>query len=110
MKSITLVLPDDFNLTEEEARQMLAAKLVETGRLSAKQAEQWPATQTVKLVDRPMTEADAAEIKHLIGLYYAEKAANMVDELWEKNGWTAETMHNWVQEHMRTPYRRESAA
>lgn len=89
---------------------MLAAKLVEAGRLSATQAKQWATARINTAVDKPIAETDAAEIKHLIGLYYAEKAANMVDELWEKNAWTAETMHSWVQEHMRTSYRRESAA
>ena len=110
MRTITLVLPDDVNVSEEEIRQLLAAKLVEEGRLSLEQAKQWP-TPEVGTPGKPAaTEAEAAEIKHLIGLYYAEKATRLVDELWEQHEWTAETMHEWIREHMRTPYRRDSAA
>lgn len=110
MKKITLVLPDNLNISEEEVRQLLAAKLVQDGRLSPEQAKQWPASEATALIGRPTTEAEAAEIKHLVGLYYAEKATRLFDELWDQNGWTAETMQEWVQEHMRTPYQRDSAA
>ncbi|HEX8350211.1 MAG TPA: hypothetical protein VF598_09620 [Hymenobacter sp.] len=108
MKTITLQLPDNLNLSEEDIRQLLAAKLVETGQISPEQAVQWPATEAASLANHPMTEAEAAEIKHLIGLYYAEKATAAMDALWEKNGWTAETMEQWLTEKMRSSDRKAS--
>ncbi len=108
MKTITLHLPDSLNLSEEEIRKLLAAKLVEAGQLSPEQAEQWPATETAKLVGHPTTEAEASEIKHLIGLYYAEKATAAMDALWDENGWTAETMEQWLTERMRSSTRKAS--
>ncbi|UYZ63368.1 hypothetical protein [Hymenobacter weizhouensis] len=100
MKTIVLQLPDSVLLSEQELQELLLQKLAEKASVG-----QQPDSATVQV---PAKDAD--EIRHLIGLYYAEKAANLVDKLWDENGWTAETMHAWVQEHMRTPYRRESAA
>ena len=52
---------------------------------------------------------EVADIRHLIGLYYAERATAQVDELWDKNGWTAETRCDWLREHMRTAHGRPAA-
>jgi hypothetical protein len=42
------------------------------------------------------------EIKTLLSNYFAQKATDRMDELWEIKGWTAETMKQWGQEHLRT--------
>ena len=57
----------------------------------------------------PVSLEEAADIRHLIGIYYAERAADLVDEQWDKNGWTAATMHDWVREHLRTAPTRRAA-
>ncbi len=36
------------------------------------------------------SEEDLKAIKLLIANYYAEKAMDMADQIWEENGWTAE--------------------
>lgn len=40
-----------------------------------------------------MSIKEEADIRQLIGLYYAERAADLVDEQWDENGWTPENMH-----------------
>jgi len=32
-------------------------------------------------------------------LYFAEQAGNLIDAQWEANGWTEETMEEWLEEH-----------
>ena len=91
MKTVTLHLPDSIQLTEQQLQKLLLQKLAETKPTLASDTE---------AVQVPVQ--DAAEIRHLMGLYYAEKASNMVDNLWKKNGWTAETMHKWLSERMRS--------
>ena len=58
---------------------------------------------------RPVSPEEAVDIRHLIGIYYAERAADLVDEQWDENGWTAATMHEWVREHLRTTPTRRAA-
>jgi len=55
---------------------------------------------------RPVSAEELADIRHLIGLYYAERAADLVDAQWVEEGWTAETMHEWLREHLRTSHGR----
>ena len=104
MKTITLhvQLPDSVELTEQELKALLLEKISENTSKVVSERKDSEALQ--------VPAKDAADIRHLIGIYYAEKASRLVDELWDANGWTAETMHKWVKEHMRTPHRRESAA
>ena len=61
-----------------------------------------PVAALAAFLGRPVSPEEAADIRHLIGLYYAERAADLVDGQWDKNGWTAATMHEWVREHLRT--------
>lgn len=56
-----------------------------------------------------MLAEEEADIRQLIGLYYAERAADLVDAQWDENGWTPETMHRWVREHLRTAHGRQGA-
>jgi len=70
-----------------------------TGSLSNLQLE---LLQTFKyqLGDQQLTE-----IRDLLANYFAQKATEEMDKLWEENDWDEETMEKWSQEHMRTPYK-----
>lgn len=50
-----------------------------------------------------ISDEQLVEIKLLLSNYFAEKATQRMDELWEERGWSEETMRQWGQEHMRTP-------
>ncbi len=50
----------------------------------------------------PLQEDQLKEIKELLSRYFAEKATEEMDRLWEQNNWSDETMREWTNEHMRT--------
>jgi hypothetical protein len=41
----------------------------------------------------------------LLSNYFAEKATEEMDRLWDENNWSEETMKEWSNEHLRTPYK-----
>lgn len=46
------------------------------------------------------SEAELDEFKNLVAHFFAEKAQNAIDALWNND-----TINQWGEEHMRTPYR-----
>ena len=52
--------------------------------------------ELLKLFAQQVAEADLVNIRALIGQYFAQRLTNSADEAWTKNGWTAQTMHEWL--------------
>lgn len=52
-----------------------------------------------------LSEQQLFEIRDLLAKYFADKATEEMDKLWEEKGWTDETMEEWSKEHMRTEYK-----
>ncbi len=104
MRQITITLPDSVELSEQEIQELILEK-------AAARQPFAPAnpTELTMLLGRPVSAEELADLRHLIGLYYAERAADLFDAEWTKNGWTAETMQEWLQEHMRTAHGRPNA-
>lgn len=50
-------------------------------------------------------ENQLLHIKQLLSTYFAEQLLQDMDNLWEKEGWTNETMDSWANKHLRTPYK-----
>ena len=42
--------------------------------------------------ERPVSDSETTEIQRIIANYYAHKADQRMDELWEQRGYTEETM------------------
>lgn len=51
------------------------------------------------------TEAELNEFKDMVALFFAQKAQKAIDELWDKGEIDENTINQWGNEHMRTPYR-----
>ena len=51
------------------------------------------------------SEAELNEFKDLVARYFAEKAQKAIDVLWDEGVINEETIEQWGEEHMRTPYR-----
>ena len=51
------------------------------------------------------TEAELNEFKDMVALFFAKKAQTAIDELWDKGEINENTINQWGNEHMRTPYR-----
>ncbi len=60
--------------------------------------------ELVKLFSYKVADNQLIEIKLLLGNYFAEKASEEMDKLWDENNWTEDTMKEWANEHLRTPY------
>lgn len=51
------------------------------------------------------SEAELNEFKDLVARYFAEKAQKAIDALWDEGVINEETIEQWGEERMRTPYR-----
>ncbi len=58
--------------------------------------------ELLKLYATDIPDEDLINIKRLMVQYFAEKITQQMDLLWEENNWTAETMHEWAKEHLRS--------
>ena len=52
--------------------------------------------ELLKLFAQQVAEADLVNIRALIGQYFAQRLTNRADQAWAENGWTAQTMHDWL--------------
>lgn len=48
--------------------------------------------ELLQLYAHEVSEGDLANIKQLIGKYFAQRLTQQADEAWEKNGWSQEAM------------------
>ena len=101
MKTVTVELPDSVELSAVQIQALVLLGL-------ARQPLAGP-VDLGALVGHPVPPEEAADLRHLIGLYYAERAADLVDAQWQEHSWTPATMHDWVREHLRTAHGRPAA-
>ena len=104
MRKVTLLLPDSVELSEQEIQALILEK-----DAAGKPFAPASSPELTSLLGRPVLAEEVADIRQLIGLYYAERAADLFDAQWDANGWTAETMHEWLREHLRTAHGRPGA-
>jgi hypothetical protein len=50
------------------------------------------------------SEEETKEMKNVLCKYYAEKADKKISRIWEERGYTEDTMDEWLNTHIRTPY------
>lgn len=60
--------------------------------------------ELLKVFSFELSDEQMLEIRSLLANYFAEKATEEADRLWDEQGWTEETMEKWANEHFRTPY------
>ena len=61
--------------------------------------------QMLKLTERIKSQEEMDDIRQLVSKYFADKAQQEVDRLWELGVINDEVIESWKHEHMRTPYR-----
>ena len=64
--------------------------MVATGKLTNLQQE------LLKLYAQQVSETDLQNIRTLIGQYFATRLTGLANEAWEKQGWSEQTMHDWL--------------
>jgi hypothetical protein len=88
-------LPNSHNQKSEDMRE-------QSGALTNLQLE------LLQIFKYEIEEAQLLEIRDLLASYFAEKATQEMDKLWNEQGWSEETMEQWSKEHMRTEYKYRS--
>ncbi|HMS41594.1 MAG TPA: hypothetical protein PKE69_15285 [Pyrinomonadaceae bacterium] len=61
--------------------------------------------ELLKLYANNVSEETLLEIKQILAKYFAEKATSAMDEFWDENGLTEQTMIDWTNEHNRAETR-----
>jgi len=60
--------------------------------------------ELLKVFARQVSDQDLLEIRKLIARYFAQKAMDLADQVWEDNKWTEEDEQKFLKEHSRTAY------
>ncbi|MFA6402670.1 MAG: hypothetical protein WCX31_13790 [Salinivirgaceae bacterium] len=58
--------------------------------------------ELLKLYSTNIPDEQLKEIKLLLSYYFADKASNEMDKLWDENNWNNDTMSQWANEHNRS--------
>ena len=61
--------------------------------------------EMIKLFSFNLDEEQLLEVKGLLAKYFADKATQEMDKVWQERGLTNETMNSWLKEHLRTSSR-----
>jgi len=60
--------------------------------------------EILKLFSYNISEEQLLEIKILLGNYFAQKATEFMDVIWDEKGLNEQDMINWTNEHNRTTF------
>ena len=52
--------------------------------------------ELIKMFSLNLTEEQLLDVKKLLSGYFADRASDEMDRLWEENNWSNETMDNWL--------------
>ena len=63
--------------------------------------------ELLKLYAHNVSDEELKDIRKMLADYYAKKADMEMDRLWKENGWTQETMEEWLKEDLRVRKKRE---
>ena len=61
--------------------------------------------EMLELVSRVSSEAEMRDIRRMLGQYFAKRAEDALDRLWDEGVFSDNVMEEWKSEHMRTPYK-----
>jgi hypothetical protein len=58
--------------------------------------------ELLKLFEYQLSEKQLLEVRNILSTYFAEKATQEMDKLFEENNWNNQKIEDWTEEHMRT--------
>lgn len=61
--------------------------------------------ELLRLYGNGVSEESLREIKSILAKYFADKATDAMDRIWDENGLTEQTMIDWTNEHNRAENR-----
>lgn len=68
----------------------ISFKMVTAGKLTNLQQE------LLKLYAQQVSDSDLQNIRELIGQYFANRLTALADRAWEQQGWSEQTMQDWL--------------
>ena len=70
--------------------------------------EQMARLEVLSAINGIKSQEELNEFKSMLARYFAEKAQKAIDAMWDEGKINEQTIENWGNEHMRTPYRHAS--
>ena len=61
--------------------------------------------EMLELASRVSSEVEMQDIRRMLGQYFAKRAEDAIDRLWDVGVLNDNVMEEWKSEHMRTPYK-----
>ncbi len=61
--------------------------------------------EMLELVSRVTSEVEMQDIRRMLGQYFAKRAEDAIDRLWDEGVLTDGVTEEWKSEHTRTPYK-----
>ena len=61
--------------------------------------------EMLELASRVSSEVEMQDIRRMLGQYFAKRAEDAIDRLWDEGVLNDNVMEEWKSEHMRTPYK-----
>lgn len=58
--------------------------------------------ELLKLYPYSVSEKELGDIRKILSDYFAKKIDSEMDQLWEKNDWSDQTIESWKSEHIRS--------
>ena len=80
-------------------------KIMEVGTVQAKAFSPFQ-IEMLELVSRVSSEVEMQDIRRILGQYFAKRAEDAIDRLWDEGVLNDEVIEGWKTEHMRTPYKK----
>ena len=62
--------------------------------------------ELLEMYARQVPDSDLIEIKKMLANYFAQKAMNEADKIWNERGYTQDDMTKILNTHSRTPYKK----
>ena len=57
--------------------------------------------ELLNLFEYELSEKQLLEVRNILSTYFAEKATQEMDRLFEENNWDNQKIEDWTKEHMR---------
>lgn len=61
--------------------------------------------EMLEMTSRVSSQQEMDDIRRMLAQYFAQKAEDAIDSLWDNGTINNEVIEGWKNEHMRTPYR-----
>jgi len=61
--------------------------------------------EMLEMVSRVSSETEMQDIRRMLGQYFAKRAEDALDRLWDEGILDESVIEKWKHEHMRTPYK-----